>query len=81
MTLVELGTAGTPDWIWFVQVTSGLALEVPYSRALMDWVNEHNRTETIGKYYCVTSGIHAGLVSIVYETLIPDVHFKGLGRW
>lgn len=78
MALVELGTAETPDWIWFVQVTSGLALEVPLSRELIDWVNEHNRTETIGKYYCTTSGVHPDLVSVVYETLIPGVHFKVL---
>jgi hypothetical protein len=77
MALVELGTAGTPDWIWFVQVTSGLALEVPYTRALMDWINEQNRTETIGKYYCTVSR-DPTLVSIVYETLIPGVHFKVL---
>jgi hypothetical protein len=78
LALVELGTAGTPEWIWFVQVTSGLATEVPYSRSLMDWLNEYNRTETIGKYYCVASGINADLVSVVYETLIPGVHFRVL---
>jgi hypothetical protein len=78
MALVELGTAETPEWLWFVQVTSGLAVEVPYTRALMDWIHEHNRTETIGKYYCTVSGIGPDLVSVVYETLIPGVHFKVL---
>jgi hypothetical protein len=78
MALVEMGTGGIPDWLWFVQVTSGLAIEVPYTRALMDWVCEHNRTETIGKYYCTVSGINADTVSVVYETLIPGVHFMVL---
>jgi len=78
MALVELGTAGTQDWIWFVQVTSGLAVEVPLGRDLIDWLNEHNRTETIGKYYCTASGVHPDLASLVYETLIPGVHFKVL---
>lgn len=78
MALVELGAAGVPDWLWFVQVSSGLATDVPYTRALMNWVSEHNRTETIGKYYCIASGINPDLGSVVYETLIPGVLFKVL---
>lgn len=78
MALVEIGANGVPDWLWFVQVSSGLATNVPYTRALMNWVGEHNRTETIGKYYCIASGINPDLGSVVYETLIPGVLFKVL---
>ncbi len=77
LALVELGTAGIPDWLWSVQVTSGLALEVPNTHALMEWVNERNRTATIGKYYCTIGGGN-GLASVLYETMIFGGSFRAL---
>lgn len=69
VALVEVGTERVPDWRQaLTQVTSGLALDVPNTPQLMAWVNQHNRTAAVGKYYCVT---HAdGLATVMYETLI-----------
>lgn len=74
LALVELGTSGIPDWMWAVQVTSGLAQEVPNTPQLMQWVNERNRTTVLGKYYCtIGQNDH---VSVLYETMLWGGYFK-----
>lgn len=73
LALVELGTKGIPDWQWAVQVTSGLAAEVPTTFQLIRWINDHNRRAMHGKYYCTGDG-HAS--AVMYETMIWGGNFK-----
>ncbi len=73
LALVELGTKGIPDWQWAVQVTSGLAAEVPTTFQLIRWVNDHNRKATHGKYYCTGD---ERLSAVMYETMIWGGNFK-----
>lgn len=68
LALVSLCIEGSPEWGWPIQVTSGLALDVPNTLQLMAWVNEHNHMTATGKYYCVTDA--NGRVSVVYEAII-----------
>lgn len=39
------------DRQWWVQVSSGLAFDVPAPEAVLTWVNNQNRTQ-LSKYYC-----------------------------
>lgn len=72
LALVELGTAGFPDWKWSVQVTSGLAIGVPRELSLMQWINEQNRTAALGKYYCPA---RENGMAVLYETMIWGGYF------
>jgi hypothetical protein len=50
LTLLYADT--TEQGQWWVQASSGLAIDVPEPGAILAWVNNQNRT-SVSKYYCV----------------------------
>ena len=78
LTLIELGTQGIPDWQWSVQITSGLAVEIPDSPELAAWISKQNRHATIGKYYMIY-GVNE-TVTVLFETMLWGGYFGAVLR-
>jgi hypothetical protein len=64
LTIVYTDT--TNQGQWWVQASSGLAIDVPDPGAVLAWVNNQNRTQ-LSKYYCAIAQ-EQGLAAAVNET-------------
>jgi hypothetical protein len=77
LTLVVANTANFPPDQWSLQITSGLAIDIPDADACLRWANEKNRQTMIGKYYSAVSQ-STGLGAVVYENMLWGGHFDFL---
>jgi hypothetical protein len=77
LTLVWADATDQPADSTSVQITSGLAIDVPDLEGPVLWANAANRQVLIGKYYCALA-YEQKLSAVAYETSLPILYFDML---
>ncbi len=74
LTLVWADVTGAEQGPWSVQLSSGLAIDVPDVPGLVSWANDANRLVNVGKYFWRVAQAQ-NMAAVVYETSLAGVHF------
>lgn len=74
LTLVWADVTDRPQDAWTVQLSSGLAIDVPDLGGPLQWANAANRQTVIGKYYCALAH-DQGMSAVAYENSLPTLSF------
>ncbi|MET8816309.1 hypothetical protein ABZW47_30450 [Streptomyces sp. NPDC004549] len=74
LTLVWADITDRPADNWSVQISSGLAIDVPDLVGPVQWANAANRQVVIGKYFCALA-YEQKMSAAVYETSLPTLYF------
>ena len=77
LTLVWADITDRPADNWSVQISSGLALDVPDPGGSVLWANAANRQVVVGKYFCALA-FEQQQSAVAYETSLPTLYFDML---
>lgn len=69
LSLIISDTTSSQPNNWFLQVSTGLGVDVPNVQGSLEWTNDRNRASATSRYYCAVAAAQ-NMSAVICETVL-----------